>query len=502
MGTADGECQECGGPLPPASDTGRPRRYCSDVCRSAARRSRDRRRKSADAIASRRCATDIAGRRCERDARHVLVVRGTESQVCADCRELAVAFLINSGVPGSAVEVRPLPGYMAERGSDEGATAIAPPPAPATADHRARVLLIEDDPHVAAAQAAVLTRHRYSVVHKLSGSDGLRAAQAERPDLVLLDLGLPDMDGYETLTRLRTVSDVPVIVVTARADLRSRLHGFNLGADDYVVKPYASAELLARMERVLHRAAPKQWVDHVYDDGLLRLDSQNFVAAVADAPLRLTRTEFRVLDLLVRNTGVVQPFRKLLARAWDDPDGRDTDKVKFTISRLRGKLDSTVVGSESIVSARGVGYLYRAPGPTAPGTPAAPESPSPRPGYGHAGQVLSILESQDPAAAGTTPEAALRVGPLHIESAAQRVSVDGSVVELAQKEFDLLTLLAQRPGTVVRREVLIAELWRAEWPGTARALEVHVASLRLKLGVRNLIETVRGVGYRLVVPAA
>ena len=499
MGTADGECQECGGPLPPASGTGRPRRYCSDVCRSAARRSRDRRRKAADATASRRCATDIAGRRCERDARHVLVVRGAESQVCADCRELTLSFLINSGVPDSAVEVRPLPGYVAERGSDEGATAIAPPPAPATADHRARVLLIEDDPHVAAAQAAVLARHRYSVVHELSGSAGLRAAYAERPDLVLLDLGLPDMDGYETLTRLRTVSDVPIIVVTARSDIRSRLHGLNLGADDYVVKPYDPAELLARMERVLHRAAPKQWVDHVYDDGLLRLDSQDFAAAVADAPLRLTRTEFRVLDLLVRNSGVVQPFRKLLARAWDDPNGRDTDKVKFTISRLRGKLDSTVVGSESIVSARGVGYLYRAPGPTAPGTPAAPEAPAPRPGYGHAGQVLSILESRSP---GGAAEAVLRVGPLRIERTARRVSVDGSVVELTQKEFDLLVLLARHPGTVVRREQIISEVWRGAWHGTTRILEVHVASLRAKMGVRNLIETERGVGYRLTVPAA
>lgn len=490
MGKAEGGCRECGEPLPPASDTGRPRQYCSDVCRSAARRARKRQQESADTDASRQCSTDIAGRRCDRSVRHTVTVKGAESQVCAECFDMTMSFLIRSGVPASSVEVRLLPEVVKEPEVDGGAMAVAP--APAAVVRGACVLLIEDDPHVARALAGVLTRHRYNVIHEESGLVGLQTAYARRPDLVLLDLGLPEMDGYETLTRLRRVSDVPVIVVTARADVRSRLHGLNLGADDYVVKPYDTLELLARMERVLHRRrSPEQWAENVYDDGLLRLDSQTFEVSVADAPLKLTPTEFRVLNLLVRNTGAVQSFRTLLARAWDDSDGRDTEKVKFTISRLRGKLDSTVVGSASIVSARGVGYLYRAPGPSA--------SPSSRSGYGHAGNVLGILESRAPEV--DSGGSVLRLGPLCVELSTRQVSVGGSVVQLTRKEFDLLALLGRRAGVVVSKEQIISDVWGTGWEGTGRALDVHVVSLRGKLGMPALIETVRGVGYRLVVPA-
>jgi two-component system KDP operon response regulator KdpE len=426
-------------------------------------------------------------------------MNGTESQVCAECYDMTMSFLINSGVPATSVEVRPLSEEADERKVDEGAKAAAP--APATVGRRACILLIEDDSYVAAALTAVLSRHRYAVIQERSGSAGLHAAYTQRPDLVLLDLGLPDMDGYEILTRLRAVSDVPVIVVTARSDGRSRLHGLNLGADDYVVKPYETAELLARMARVLHRRrSPEHWAEHIYDDGLLRLDSQSFEASVAEVPLKLTPTEFRVLDLLVRNTGVVQPFRKLLARAWDDPNGRDTDKVKFTISRLRGKLDSTALGSASIVSARGIGYLYRTPGPSTTDHPATPDFPSSRTGYGHAGNVLRILESQDPDS--NSSETVLRLGPMHIDLLTQQVRVDGSGIELTRKQFDLLALLAQRPGVVIPREQIISEIWPANWEGTGRTLEVHIASLRAKLRMPALIETVRGVGYRLVAPAA
>jgi two-component system KDP operon response regulator KdpE len=411
---------------------------------------------------------------------------------------MTVSFLIKSGVPAASVDVRLLPEEADERMLDDGPVVATTPTAGV---HRARILLIEDDPHVARALAGALTRHRYTVVHEASGSAGLHTAYAQRPDLVLLDLGLPDIDGYEVLTRLRAVSDVPVIVVTARSAVQDRLHGLNRGADDYLVKPYPVAELLARMERVLdRRRSAEQWAEGVYDDGLIRLDSQTFEASVADAPLKLTPTEFRVLDLLVRNTGTVQPFRKLLARAWDDPNGRDTEKVKFTISRLRRKLDSTAVGSTSILSARGIGYLYRAPGSSTADNPAPSRSPSSRSSYGHAGNVLSILRAEDPG--GDRGETILHMGSLRIELPTRQVSVRGSVVELTRKEFDLLALLARRPGAVIRREQIISELFPSVMAGAGRTLDVYVGSLRGKLPTPTMIETVRGVGYRLVVPTA
>ncbi|MET7616657.1 response regulator transcription factor [Streptomyces sp. NPDC005408] len=233
-----------------------------------------------------------------------------------------------------------------------------------------RLLLVEDDDHVAAALSAVLAKHGFQVVHARNGEEALQAVlpatHPEKPPfgVVLLDLGLPDQDGYQVCGKIRKLTSTPVIMVTARADVRSRIHGLNLGADDYVVKPYDTGELLARIHAVSRR---------------------------------------------------------------------------------------TTSGDEAGAA-----------------------------GDGHA----------------------LRLGPVTIELPTRRVSVDGETVQLTRKEFDLLALLAQRPGVVFRREQIISEVWRTSWEGTGRTLEVHVASLRSKLRMPALIETVRGVGYRLVAPAA
>ncbi|MEE1940869.1 response regulator transcription factor [Streptomyces sp. TRM 70361] len=244
-----------------------------------------------------------------------------------------------------------------------------------------RLLLVEDDDRVAAALSAVLTRHGFDVVHARGGEEALRRllpdGVAAPFEVVLLDLGLPDTDGFEVCGRIRRLTSTPVIMVTARADVRSRVHGLNLGADDYVVKPYDTAELLARIHAVSRRTATA---------------TATATAAVADGT------------------------------------GQD-------------------------------------------GT------------------------------AGPDGARELCLGPLTIQTATRRVTVNGEVVTLTRKEFDLLALLAQRPGVVFRREQIISEVWRTSWEGTGRTLEVHIASLRAKLRLPALIETVRGVGYRLIAPA-
>ncbi|UNO39603.1 response regulator transcription factor [Streptomyces sp. MST-110588] len=230
-----------------------------------------------------------------------------------------------------------------------------------------RLLLVEDDDHVAAALSAVLARHGFDVTHARNGEEALTALLPDHAapfGVVLLDLGLPDQDGFEVCGRIRKISTTPVIMVTARADVRSRIHGLNLGADDYVVKPYDTGELLARIHAVSRR---------------------------------------------------------------------------------------TTAG----------------PGET----------------------------TED-----ETTEETLRLGAVTVETATRRVCVEGTAVPLTRKEFDLLALLAQRPGVVFRREQIISEVWRTSWEGTGRTLEVHVASLRAKLRMPALIETVRGVGYRLALP--
>lgn len=225
-----------------------------------------------------------------------------------------------------------------------------------------RVLIVEDDNRFADALAGVLMRHGFAVYRAGDGATALELLG--EVDVVLLDLGLPDVDGFDVCRRIRAASDVPVIMLTARAEHGARIRGLDLGADDYLVKPVHGGELVARLHAVTRRG---------------------------------------------------------------------------------GRTGS-------------------------------------------------------PARAAAPPEArvgAVRLGRLDVDPAARRVHVDGREVPLTRKEFDLLAVLAREPGLVYRREQIIAEVWGTHSDSAQRTLEVHVASLRAKLGVPELIDTVRGVGYRV-----
>jgi DNA-binding response OmpR family regulator len=212
------------------------------------------------------------------------------------------------------------------------------------------ILVVEDDVRLADALCVTLRRRGHTVVHALSGADALAAPPCE---LVLLDLGLPDTDGLEVCRRLQARADVAVIMLTARGSERDRILGLRTGADDYLVKPFSTGELQARIEAVMRRHRPR---------------------------------------------------------------------------------------------------------------PAGP----------------------------------LTAGPLHVDSDSRQVTVAGRPVALTPKEYDLLVALLREAGTAVARERLIVDVWRSSWPGAARTLEVHIAALRAKLGSEPPIDTVRGVGYRLV----
>jgi DNA-binding response OmpR family regulator len=219
-----------------------------------------------------------------------------------------------------------------------------------------RVLLVEDDAGVAGALASGLRGRGWELVHAATGAEAV--ARAHGVHLVLLDLGLPDMDGMDVCRTLRARSDVPIIALTARGDPRSKVAGLRGGADDYVVKPFGFAELVARMEAVLRRSRP--------------------VAPV--------------------------------------------------------------------------------PAPTRP---------------------------------------PVRLADVEIDLDARAVRAHGGPVRLTRKEFDLLALLAEQPGAVRTRAEILQRVWQSSWQGSSRTLDVHVASLRAKLGAPDLVETVRGVGYRL-----
>ncbi|MET0628427.1 MAG: response regulator transcription factor [Acidimicrobiia bacterium] len=228
-----------------------------------------------------------------------------------------------------------------------------------------RVLIVEDDDAIATPLAKGLEREGLTVERVETGAGALVRAEAEAFDVVLLDLGLPDRDGFDVCRELRARSDVPIIVVTARAEEVDRVVGLELGADDYIVKPFGFRELVARIRAVARRRNPR-----------------------ADAS---------------------------------------------------GGAERAGVATE--------------------------------------------------------------LGALHVDRRTRRVEVDGDDVALTPKEFDLLAFLAEDPGAVCGRQQVLEEVWDPHWYGPTKTLDVHVASLRKKLGDPRWIETVRGVGFRLRVPA-
>jgi DNA-binding response OmpR family regulator len=225
-----------------------------------------------------------------------------------------------------------------------------------------RLLIVEDDPDIALALRLLLTRAGHQVAHARDGRAGLRDAYTERPELVILDIGLPGMDGWQVLERLRDVSDVPVLLLTAHGQESDKVRGLRGGADDYLTKPFTNAELVARVEALLRRSAgTSSWADEVYDDGVLRIDPAARRTYVDGAEVRLTPTEFRLLNVLVRHVGAVLSPNQLLAQAWDDPTGIGPERVKFAVLRLRRKLGWTDPDASPIESVRGFGYRYRRP---------------------------------------------------------------------------------------------------------------------------------------------
>ena len=224
-----------------------------------------------------------------------------------------------------------------------------------------RLLVVEDDPDISLALRLLFTRAGYDVKQATDGRSGLKEAYVEHPDLVVLDVGLPEMDGWQVLERLRDVSDVPVLVLTAHGQEAEKVRGLRGGADDYLTKPFANAELLARVEALLRRSSGNQnnWASMVYDEGVVHLDPTKRRVYVKGDEKRLTPTEFRLLNALVRHAGAVLSPNQLLAQAWDDPTGIGQERVKFAVLRLRRKLGWSEPDDSPIESVRGFGYRYR-----------------------------------------------------------------------------------------------------------------------------------------------
>jgi DNA-binding response OmpR family regulator len=220
--------------------------------------------------------------------------------------------------------------------------------------------VIEDEADIARAVAAVLRTAGLDVLAAADGRAGLRAFHAGRPSLVVLDIGLPVLDGWQVLDRIRDLSEVPVLVLTCYALEEEKVRGLRSGADDYVTKPFGNAELLARAESLLRRAGRPGGPAELYEDGLVRVCFATGEASAGGRELSLTPTEFRLLAMLVRNARQVLSPGQLVTRAWHDPGGTGQDRVKFAVMRLRRKLGQHG-GDGPIEAVRGFGYRYLPP---------------------------------------------------------------------------------------------------------------------------------------------
>lgn len=219
-----------------------------------------------------------------------------------------------------------------------------------------KILLIDDDPTLVQLLSEFLKNESFEVYSAKNGSDGLRVAYDQGPNLILLDVMLPGMDGWEVCARLREMSDVPIIMLTAKTTEADKLRGFRLGVDDYVTKPFSFAELVARVQAVLSRSNTVGSNTGYLVHGGVTLDTEKYQAYFKGKALDLTPTEYRLLEALVRRKGKVASEAELVQEVWGKYRSEDTALVRRYILMLRKKLEVDSSDPKHILTVRGFGY--------------------------------------------------------------------------------------------------------------------------------------------------
>jgi DNA-binding response OmpR family regulator len=228
---------------------------------------------------------------------------------------------------------------------------------------RTRVLVIDDDEVTRALVRGVLERAGHDVREAGDGRAGLRELYSATPDLVLLDVEMPELDGWATLERIRDLSDVPVLMLTARETELERVRGLQGGADDYVVKPFGHQELVARVQALLRRAGDRDRDSEPdgYVDARVEIDVAQRAVRCDGRDVQLTPLEFKLLMTFVRNPNQVLSRDQLLELVWGDTLGVSPEQVKLYVGYLRRKLDPLMPTTTPIETVRGFGYRYRRP---------------------------------------------------------------------------------------------------------------------------------------------
>lgn len=222
------------------------------------------------------------------------------------------------------------------------------------------ILVVDDEPQIRRFLRVTLEAYDFRVIEAESGKEGIRLAALEQPDAVILDLGLPDMDGQEVIARLREWSKVPVIVLSVRADEADKIAALDAGADDYVTKPFGTGELLARIRAALRHVAGNAAGAPVFVSGTLSVDLERRQVAIGGKPVRLSPKEYDLLKLLVQHAGKVLTHQFILRQVWGAAHEQDVQYLRVFARQLRQKIEPDPARPQLLLTEPGVGYRLAA----------------------------------------------------------------------------------------------------------------------------------------------
>ncbi len=230
-----------------------------------------------------------------------------------------------------------------------------------TIDQSVRVLVVDDERAIRKTLRAALSSRGYAIFEAATGAEALEKSASSHPDVIILDLGLPDISGIEVIREIRTRTKTPVIILSVRDDIADKVEALDAGADDYLTKPFGITELVARIKAVMRRLLPASQ-EEVFRAGALSIDVARHEVSLKGRRIELTPTEFDILRLLVLNAGKVVTHRHILIEVWNKPDDMEgaLHLLRVTISNLRGKIEADPDRPIHILTEPGIGYRLRA----------------------------------------------------------------------------------------------------------------------------------------------